>query len=209
MRLKHRPWGDTFIEEHPELIITKDRVENSNFNEFISRDPLELEIGIGRGDFILQKSLNNPAINYLGVEKAFMAAAISGKKVIDYKLNNLLIVSMDINYLFDKLKNESLNNIYLNFSDPWPKKRQHKRRLTYPTILEQYYSLLKIGGRIYFKTDNDDLFADSINYFNSSKFKVESIDYDYNLQDGDCLTEYEQKFRLQGVKIKRLVAIKE
>ena len=124
-------------------------------------------------------------------------------------LENLLLVNIDVSYLFERLPDAIFNRIYLNFSDPWPKKRQHKRRLTYPSYLEAYFRLLKNGGEVIFKTDNDVLFADSKEYFASSKFSVISIDEDYQLAADDEETEYEHKFRALGVKIKRLVARKD
>ena len=193
MRLKHRPWGDEFVKAHPELIKNRYTIEDSDFLDFLKRDNLELE----------------PEVNYLGIEKSMMALAITGKKIGEEHLENLLLVNIDVSYLFERLPDAIFNRIYLNFSDPWPKKRQHKRRLTYPSYLEAYFRLLKNGGEVIFKTDNDVLFADSKEYFASSKFSVISIDEDYQLTADDEETEYEHKFRALGVKIKRLVARKD
>lgn len=209
MRLKHRPWGDEFLKEHDDLIKNRENINDSTFDEFIKRDRVKLEIGVGRGDFILNMAKNNPNDAFLGVELSGMALAIAGKKIIQEEINNLLLINMDVHYLFEKMGDESFDIIYLNFSDPWPKKRQNKRRLTYPTCLKEYYRVLKKGGKVIFKTDNDILFNDSIEYFESSNLLVESITFDYQLEDGDQMTEYERKFREQGTKIKRLVAKKE
>lgn len=209
MRLRHRKWGDTFLSENKDLIKDKDSID-SQFDDFIKNSNLRLEIGVGRGDFILEMARANPDVYFLGVELSSMALAIAGKKIVEAELNNILLVNMDIHYLFERIGEESFDVIYLNFSDPWPKKRQHKRRLTYPTCLEQYYKELKVGGRVIFKTDNDLLFEDSVEYFESSKFKVESITRNYDVLDSfDKMTEYEKKFRSLGTPIKRIIAVKE
>ena len=138
-----------------------------------------------------------------------MALAIAGKKLLENEVKNVLLVNMDVHYLFEKMGKDRFDYIYLNFSDPWPKKRQHKRRLTYPTILNEYYEVLKNNGKVIFKTDNDLLFNDSVEYFKESKFVVESITYDYqNLDEDDKMTEYEKKFRGLNTPIKRIVARK-
>ena len=209
MRLKHRPWGDEFLKNHPELIKNRDNINDPDFAEFIKRENIRLEIGVGRGDFILNMAKNNPESCFLGGELSGMALAIAGKKILQEEINNLLLVNMDVHYLFEKMGDESFDVIYLNFSDPWPKKRQNKRRLTYPTCLKEYFRVLKPGGKVIFKTDNDVLFEDSLGYFDESDFSVVSVTHDYILEDGDQMTEYEKKFRELGTKIKRLVAVKD
>lgn len=208
MRLRHRKWGDQFLQENTHLIKNKDNIDEE-FISFINHENLRLEIGVGRGDFILQMALANPNIYFLGVEISGMALAIAGKKLLENEVKNVLLVNMDVHYLFEKMGKYRFDYIYLNFSDPWPKKRQHKRRLTYPTILNEYYEVLKNNGKVIFKTDNDLLFNDSVEYFKESKFVVESITYDYqNLDEDDKMTEYEKKFRGLNTPIKRIVARK-
>lgn len=208
MRLRHRKWGDQFLQENTHLIKNKDNIDEE-FVSFINHENLRLEIGVGRGDFILQMALANPNVYFLGVEISGMALAIAGKKLLENEVKNVLLVNMDVHYLFEKMGKDRFDYIYLNFSDPWPKKRQHKRRLTYPTILNEYYEVLKNNGKVIFKTDNDLLFNDSVEYFKESKFIVESITYDYqNLDEDDKMTEYEKKFRGLNTPIKRIVARK-
>lgn len=208
MRLRHRKWGDEFLLENKNLIKDKDNLDQ-DFIDFINHDNLRLEIGVGRGDFIVQMALANPDTYFLGVEMSSMALAIAGKKIIENEIKNVLLINIDMHYLFEKIGENKFDVIYLNFSDPWPKKRQHKRRLTYPTCLNEYYKELKKGGKVIFKTDNDLLFEDSIPYFEESPLEIISITRDYAVLDNDDkMTEYEKKFRGLNTPIKRLIAIK-
>ncbi len=208
MRLRHRKWGDEFLLENKNLIKDKDNLDQ-DFIDFINHDNLRLEIGVGRGDFIVQMALANPNIYFLGVEMSSMALAIAGKKILENEIKNVLLINIDMHYLFEKIGENKFDIIYLNFSDPWPKKRQHKRRLTYPTCLNEYYKELKKGGKVIFKTDNDLLFEDSIPYFEESPLEIVSITRDYAVLDNDDkMTEYEKKFRGLNTPIKRLIAIK-
>lgn len=209
MRLRHRAWGDAFLQENSAWIKNRDNIDDPDFEMFLKRSPLYLEIGVGRGDFILTMAKNHPEASFLGVEMSGMALAIAGKKILEEEITNLLLVNMDAHYLFEKMGASGFDGIYLNFSDPWPKKRQHKRRLTYPTCLEAYYRMLKPGGTVIFKTDNAVLFEDSLGYFEQSDFVVESVDRDYRIVSDDAMTEYERKFRELGTPIKRVVARKE
>lgn len=208
MRLRHRKWGDEFLLENKNLIKDKDNLDQ-DFIDFINHDNLRLEIGVGRGDFIVQMALANPNVYFLGVEMSSMALAIAGKKILENEIKNVLLINIDMHYLFEKIGENKFDIIYLNFSDPWPKKRQHKRRLTYPTCLNEYYKELKKGGKVIFKTDNDLLFEDSIPYFEESPLEIVSITRDYAVLDNDDkMTEYEKKFRGLNTPIKRLIAIK-
>lgn len=208
MRLRHRKWGDEFLLENKNLIKDKDNLDQ-DFIDFINHDNLRLEIGVGRGDFIVQMALANPNVYFLGVEMSSMALAIAGKKIIENEIKNVLLINIDMHYLFEKIGENKFDIIYLNFSDPWPKKRQHKRRLTYPTCLNEYYKELKKDGKVIFKTDNDLLFEDSIPYFEESPLEIISITRDYAVLDNDDkMTEYEKKFRGLNTSIKRLIAIK-
>lgn len=208
MRLRHRKWGDEFLLENKNLIKDKDNLDQ-DFIDFINHDNLRLEIGVGRGDFIVQMALANPNVYFLGVEMSSMALAIAGKKILENEIKNVLLINIDMHYLFEKIGENKFDIIYLNFSDPWPKKRQHKRRLTYPTCLNEYYKELKKDGKVIFKTDNDLLFEDSIPYFEESQLEIISITRDYAVLDNDDkMTEYEKKFRGLNTPIKRLIAIK-
>lgn len=168
-----------------------------------------LEIGMGKGNFLLGMCLNHPDINYIGVEKYSSVICSAIKKINEYELDNLKILNMDImdipQYLYGKIK-----TIYLNFSDPWPKKRNTKRRLTSENFLKLYDNLFKDEKHIILKTDNDDFYEFSKESLLSYGYKI--INETYDLHNSDITdspkTEYEEKFSSQGVKIKYIEVIK-
>lgn len=168
-----------------------------------------LEIGMGKGNFLLGMCLNHPDINYIGVEKYSSVICSAIKKINEYELDNLKILNIDIvdipQYLYGKIK-----TIYLNFSDPWPKKRNTKRRLTSENFLKLYDNLFKDKKHIILKTDNNDFYEFSKESLLSYGYKI--INETYDLHNSDITdspkTEYEEKFSSQGVKIKYIEVIK-
>ena len=205
MRLRHKPWADEFLKAHQDVAL--------NDNDLPSLPPFNcLEIGSGCGEFLIQMALFHPENFYLGAEVANTAYAIAVKKLIatENYPRNLVFINSPAEKLMEFVHPSSLERIYLNFSDPWPKKRHHKRRLTYPTRLAEYFAALKIGGILAFKTDNDELYGDSVGYFKTfGKFHFIAVD-DYQTEaEDDFPSEYEKKFRAKGVKIHRIVAVKE
>lgn len=172
-------------------------------NIFENNNPIHIEIGMGKGQFILNMALQNPNINYIGIEKYTSVAALAIKKINEYKPSNLKIIIGDAINLKDLLKNK-VSCIYLNFSDPWPKKRHTRRRLTSLEYLQSYDELFGDNEKVIIqKTDNDDLFAYSLEQFESYGYKIEQISYDLHNEDiPNIMTEYEEKFSQQGVKIK-------
>ena len=210
MRLRNIPGADEVVANSPYCIAQPSKLKGKYKSELFGNDnPLYIEIGMGKGKFILDNALQNPNINYIGIEKYDSVIVRAIQKTNDMDINNLFLVRMDAKDLLNVFDRE-IDTIYLNFSDPWPKKRQNKRRLTYPTMLNEYYKILKNGGKLIFKSDNDVLFNDSVEYLKESPFKVESIVYDYDGNDPyDAQTEYETKFRGLGTPIKRYVVVKE
>ena len=168
-----------------------------------------LEIGMGKGNFLLGMFLNHLDINYIGVEKYSSVICSAIKKINEYELDNLKILNIDImdipQYLYGKIK-----TIYLNFSDPWPKKRNTKRRLTSENFLKLYDNLFKDEKHIILKTDNNDFYEFSKESLLSYGYKI--INETYDLHNSDITdspkTEYEEKFSSQGVKIKYIEVIK-
>ena len=177
-------------------------------NGFNNNKPIMLEIGMGKGDFILNMALNHPENNYIGIEKYSSVASVAIKKITPYKLNNLKILVTDAKNLEEYFSN-NIDTIYLNFSDPWPKKRNYKRRLTHENYLHIYDKLFKSNAHIIMKTDNIDLFNWSKISFLDYGYKIVKETDDINkLNVEDIETEYEKKFKSIGVKINYIEVIK-
>lgn len=200
MRMRNPKYKDEVINNCNFLI--KDEI---NFDNDL---PLHIEIGMGKGNFILNMAKNNPNINFIGIEKYSSVASVAIKKMMEYNLPNLKVIISDIQNLEELLKNR-VDVIYLNFSDPWPKDRHAKRRLTSPNFLKLYDSFFKSRCVIIQKTDNDDLFEFSLNSIKEYGYKIKEISYDLHSTDiPNIMTEYEEKFSNMGIKIKYLKAEK-
>lgn len=210
MRLRNIPNANIKLAQNERDFVANPADFKGRWHElFKNNNPIHIEIGMGKGQFLTQLALQNPDINYIGIEKFSSVLLRASEKLETIELNNVKIINIDALMLNEYFDTNEVARIYLNFSDPWPKKRQNKRRLTYPTCLKEYFRVLKPGGKVIFKTDNDVLFEDSLGYFDESDFSVVSVTHDYQLEEGDQMTEYEKKFRALGTKIKRLVAVKD
>ncbi len=168
---------------------------------------LNVEIGCGKGGFIVQMARQNPEQLFVAVEREENALLMAMEKAQKESQDNLLFLSYDaarLDLVFDA---EEADRIYLNFSDPWPPKRQHKRRLTHPAFLTVYGRFLKERGELCFKTDNRRLFEDSICYFSQLGYGLFDVTFDLHATDTpNVMTEYERNFSMQGMPIYRLVA---
>ena len=201
MRTKFKAWAEPYIIEHPEIALTD--------LELGKLDGFSLEIGSGKGDFLVSMATKFPSIQFLGVEKNVTCAGFSAKKIVESGLENIKFLWSDVALVTPKLKDKSVDNIFLNFSDPWPKKRHHKRRLTSDSFLNEYKRILKDDGRLIFKTDNTDLFNFSIETLENNGFKIISKTDTYMSEDDfDACTEYEAWFRNEHTPIHRMVVIK-
>lgn len=208
MRTRHKKWAKPFIDNHQNIICDKDTTQNNlRLKEILSMDNVCLEIGSGKGGFAISMAKKFPELTFLCVEKVESVAAQFAKLLEASELTNIFIVSDDISALTELFKTNYVSYLFLNHSDPWPKKRHEKRRLTSPGFLNFYKKLLKKDGELIFKTDNDGLFAYTIETLKENGFEVfdETIDYD-GLDEFDALTNYESNFRNKGVNIKRLKA---
>ncbi|MDR0831724.1 MAG: tRNA (guanosine(46)-N7)-methyltransferase TrmB [Bacillales bacterium] len=199
MHLRKKKWSDNF-DSFPNYL-----KEENDILSFLQNNSFDLEIGSGKGDFIYQKSLDNPQTIFLAIEKSHNVLAYLLRDLYHKPLNNLYIINSHIEDLFTKIKDNTVQNIYLNFSDPWPKKRHNKNRLTADNKVNEYHRILKNEGHIYLKTDNISLFEEAQLHFTKPNFKIISCDNDYQLVLGDVLTEYEKRFRALNIKINRLV----
>lgn len=201
MRQRKLKWVDEY------LATTKYLIHDGKL-DFDQSKPLEIEIGCGKGAFIYKKALSNQDINYLGIDIQASVLGIATKKCETEQLENVRFGLIHAEHLLDIFGEESFNTIYLNFSDPWPKARHEKRRLTNPKFLEMYAKLLKKNGLIIFKSDNVGLFEYSKETFKNSGFRIESIEDAYQLSENEIISEYETKFRGLGQNIGRIIARK-
>ena len=194
MRGRNKPWAKDYINEHQDYLYKKN-----------NKQPLTLEVGIGKGDFIVANAKANLNYDHIGVEINTSIFAMALKKIVNEDLKNVYLLNIAANKLNEYIENESIEKLYLNFSDPWPQNGYRKRRLVHPLHLMVFESLLKDKGMIYFKTDNEGLFEYGVQVFKDRNYHFLACDYDYQLEDGDYMSEYEAKFRSLGNKIYRAV----
>ena len=181
-----------------------------DINCFRNGKKLHLEIGCGKGGFIKECARLNPHIPHLAVEHYNNVAILAAEAAKRENIENIRFSMKDIEKLAEEIEEGSVERIYLNFSDPWPKKKQAKRRLTHPDFLRLYKKWLAPDGEIFFKTDNDALFEFSLNTFASEDFLLSNITFDLHNSnfEGNIMTEYEKKFSEAGKNIFRLEARK-
>ncbi len=175
---------------------------------FDNNNPIYIEIGMGKGKFIIENSLKYKNINFIGIERQDSILALAIKKVPD-GINNLKLINYDANTI-ENIFDSEIDKIYLNFSDPWPKKRHEKRRLTSPVFLEKYNQIFKNDNVIEFKTDNKDLFCYSIKTLNNADYFIEDITFDLEKREDldNIKTEYEEKFTKLNSPIYKIVVNK-
>ena len=195
--------------------VIKDETEmKGKWHELFGNDnPIHIEIGMGKGQFIIELAKRNPDINYLGIEKysSVLVRAIE-KREQELDLNNLYFIRMDSEYITDVVDKDEIDRRNLNFSDPWPKDRHAKRRLTSTHFLGLYDQFLAPEGRVIFKTDNRGLFDFSLEQVPEAGWILENYTYDLHnssYNEGNIMTEYETKFSAMGTPINRLVAYRE
>ncbi len=170
--------------------------------------PLHIEIGCGKGRFITETAKLNPDTKYIAVEKVSNVIVLAMEKAAEAELKNLKFMRGNFQILAENIPDKSVDRIYLNFSDPWPKKGYAKRRLTHGGFLEIYKRILKDDGEICFKTDNRELFDFSLESFPENGFSLSEVTFDLHNSDfeGNIMTEYEERFSQMGTPICRLVA---
>ena len=176
---------------------------------FGNENPIHLEIGCGKGKFITEMALAYPDINFIALERVENIIVLAMEKAIRLELPNVRFLTIDAHTLTDVFAENEVERIYLNFSDPWPKKRHAKRRLTSPAFLPIYRTILAPNGRIWMKTDNVSLFEYSIQSFQDNGYTLENVTDDLHHSDfsPNIMTEYELNFSSKGFPIHRLEAI--
>ena len=218
MRIRFKPWA------RPELEASKFYIDNpedykGKWNSlFKEKKPLHIELGCGKGSFISKLAVNHPENNYIAIDLVDAMLGLAKRNIeavygeAKREVDNVYLTRYDIERvlnIFDK--EDNIERIYINFCNPWPRGKHHKKRLTHTRQLEKYREFLKDGGEIYFKTDDDALFTDSLTYFENCGFRI--LDKTYDLESrpdfwNNIMTEHEKMFMEQGIKIKALKAQK-
>ena len=218
MRIRYKPWA------RPELEASKFYIDNpQDYKQkwktlYRNEAPFHIELGCGKGSFISNLAVKNEKINYLAVDLVDAMLGLAKRNIEStYKENkkeieNVYLTRHDIERIFLILaKEDKVERIYINFCNPWPRGKHHKKRLTHTRQLEKYKEILVEGGEVYFKTDDDGLFNDSLIYFKESGFEIEKYTYDLESEPDfweNIQTEHEKMFTEQGIKIKALIAKK-
>ena len=207
MRIRKKSWEENVLTTNEHLVHNPEDYKGKWNEYFGNNNPIYVEIGCGKGKFIVQNASENPDINFIGIERQTTIMAIAARKTSS-EMKNIALISGDAETLEDLFSPEELSRIYLNFSDPWPKKRWAKRRLTHRHFLEIYKSLLKKDKEIFLKTDNTVFFESSLNEFCETGWRLSNISLDLHNSgyEGNIMTEYEERFSGLGQPIYRLEA---
>ncbi len=210
MRLRNIPGADAAIENSDFCIKNPEEHKGSWQEQFQSNQPLHIEIGMGKGRFIMDMAALHPEINYLGIERYSSVLLRALQKMEITPLPNLKFICMDAADIEEVFAEEEVDRIYLNFSDPWPKDRHSKRRLTSRQFFARYDKVLAKDGRLEFKTDNQDLFTFSLEEIPEAGWHLDASTRDLHndsvLNEGNVMTEYEEKFSSMGNPICKLIA---
>ena len=213
MRLRNIPGADDVIRRHP-IAVKESKEYKGKWNAlFENENPIHIEIGMGKGQFILTLAKQNPQINYIGIER-YSSVLLRALEKFDTEefceLTNVRFICMDAMELPDVFEAEEVEKIYLNFSDPWPKARHARRRLTSTVFFAQYEKVLAKEGVVEFKTDNRPLFEFSLEQVEEAGWKLMGstfdLHHDATMNQGNVMTEYEEKFSAQGNPIHKLIA---
>ena len=210
MRLRNKPGAKETILQHPNYILTDGSDWKGKWQErFLKAQPLHIEVGSGKGQFIVEMAKAHPEINYIGIEMQTNAIISILEKQLEEQLPNLQLLLVDGADLTDYFSDGEVDQVYLNFSDPWPKTRHEKRRLTYKTFLRTYETIAKPKAELHFKTDNQKLFEYSLASVTWYGMTLKKVWLDLHASDfeGNIMTEYEEKFSIKGQPIYRLEAI--
>lgn len=212
MRLRRKPWIDEAIHEYRDFVFPKDAPVDGEakgrWHEiFQRRAPLSVEMGTGKGDFLTTIAARHPEENFLGIEMQQGVLYLAAKKAAEQSLKNIRLAVFDVRRIEEIFSPGEIRRIYLNFCDPWPKKRHAKRRLTHRDFLALYQRLLAPRGELHFKTDNRPLFDFSLEEFAAMGLQVGELSFDLHAEDfpENIETEYERKFSALGEKINRCV----
>ncbi len=214
MRLRHIPGAEETIAQSP-FVIQDPQLHKGGWSQLFGNSaPIEIEVGMGKGRFIMELAKNHPEINYIGIERysSVLLRAIQKRRELelsDIHLSNIYFLCVDAKTLDQFFAPGEVRRIYLNFSDPWPKDRHAKRRLTSPQFLAVYEKILAPEGVVEFKTDNRGLFEYSLESIPAAGWSIKEQTFDLHhspMAEGNVMTEYEAKFSAEGKPICKLIA---
>ena len=210
MRLRNVPGSREAIADNNMAINEPTELKGKWKEEFGNDNPIRIEIGMGKGKFITTLAMENPDINYIGIEKYSSVLIRAIERCEEIEVSNLRFIRMEAEYICDVFEKGEVDRIYLNFSYPWPKDRHAKRRLTSKQFFERYDVILKKDGIVEFKTDNDLLFQFSLEQVPEAGWELIEQTWDLHnderLMQGNVMTEYESKFSQMGNPIHKLIA---
>ena len=210
MRLRHIPGAEQMTEDSPYVIQNPEERKGKWHEVFGNHNPIRIEVGMGKGRFIMELAKANPEINYIGIERYSTVLLKAIQKREQLAITNICFMCIDAKSMADIFDMGEVDRIYLNFSDPWPKDRHAKRRLTSPQFMEVYDKILKKDGTVEFKTDNRGLFDYSLESVPEAGWNILEYTFDLHhseMAEGNVMTEYETKFAAEGKPICKLVAV--
>lgn len=216
MRIRRKSWTQKELEEAKFYIDIPQENKGKWKSVFDVERPIHIELGCGKGQFIANLAFRNPNINFIGVDLIDTMLGLAKRNVEEIyakenrKIDNVILTRCNIEQILTMMdENDQVECIYINFCNPWPRGKHQKKRLTHTRQLENYKTFLKDGGKIYFKTDDDDLFNSSLRYFEEAGYKVIWKTYDLHSENvpDNIETEHEKMFSEQGTKIKALIAV--
>lgn len=214
MRLRNIPRAQGTLQAHPAVVQKPEECKGQWNVVFGNENPIYIEIGMGKGQFILRMAAENPKVNFIGIERysSVLLRAVEKLDMEEYReVDNIRFICMDAQKICDVFAPDEVGRIYLNFSDPWPKARHAKRRLTSKEYLERYRKILDLNGQVEFKTDNTELFRFSLNQIRDAGWLLMQYTFDLHhneeMNAGNIMTEYEEKFSGKGQPINKLIAM--
>ncbi|MGT2830051.1 tRNA (guanosine(46)-N7)-methyltransferase TrmB [Streptococcus hillyeri] len=210
MRVRKRKGAEEHLQNHSQYVILTPEASKGRWHEVFGNDnPIHIEVGSGKGGFITGMALQNPDINYIGIDIQLSVLSYALDKVLESGAQNVKLLRVDGSSLTNYFEDGEVSLMYLNFSDPWPKTKHEKRRLTYKTFLDTYKQILPENGEIHFKTDNRGLFEYSLASFSQYGMVLNKVWLDLHADEsfeGNVMTEYEKKFSDKGQVIYRVEA---
>ena len=201
MRLRYKPNAIDELKGNPLMIFEAEKFKGKWKEVFKNENPIELEIGSGKGDFVKQMALENPDKNYLALDTAIKALVLASRKFDKDDTPNIRAIIGDAEDIVDMFDKDEISKIYLNFSTPWPKRKHHKRRLSHKVFLDRYKKIVKKGAVLELKTDNREFFDDTLKYLEENDLEILKKNYDISVEESKVLTEYERKWRRKSIPI--------